>query len=527
MKRILCVLWILFLLTACAVEMKEIPREIPVLDSAVLEPEPNVLVQESSELEFSSVNPNPVDFLEMRAGDRHARPGDYSYMREETVEMPAAPFVEHDTFYFPLQFVAEAMGVQYAFTDGCAYLKYDEHVTQFFIDSPRFIVDGVESRVKGERTLFREGLPKAPTDESFTPLLRDGIVFLPVEYLPVEFRMSYNSFGAQMCPEKDNLVCFQNDLFTQAERETALAVTLCPNVSEALVDGVRTPLPVAPFVENGIFYYPAEAVTELLGIGYSRTGNTFRLFNAKHDVQLFLNSRKYISNNQTGFREGVRDVFAPSNNCVPVDDRYVPVERNGVIFLPSDFFYGDMGWFFEEIGYNEYPDAEMVIFTSHICEERGIGGFYLWHKFDETPQELRVGLHCIGKLGEYEGTSDYEYDIIGYAGNGLNVHVLRLKPGMQNTGCCDGTISAVSTTNPEYSTPRGLRCGDMPRRAWEIYGYEFIPHELYYYWSEPNGPITDIGFSVLKELPSGKKMNTAFLFGQAYELFETPGFWES
>lgn len=167
----------------------------------------------------------------------------------------------------------------------------------------------------------------------------------------------------------------------------------------------------------------------------------------------------------------------------------------------------------------------MVIFTSHIREERGIGGFYLWHNFDETPQELRAGLHCIGKLGEYEGAFDYEYDIMGYAGNGLNVHVLRLKPGMQNTGCRDGLISSVSTTNPAFSTPRGLRCGDTARRAWEIYGYDF-EHSLYYHWTEPNGPVTAIGFCVMKEwVPI--KMNTSFHFGLPVEWFETPGFWES
>lgn len=261
---------------------------------------------------------------------------------------------------------------------------------------------------------------------------------------------------------------------------------------------------------------------EQFGVGYSRTGDTFRLFDAKHDVQFFLNSRQYVSDNRPGLREGFRDVFAPGYESVPVDNNYVPLERNGVVFLPSDFCEAEgLFWQFECTGYNEYPDAKMLIFTSHIREERGLGGFYLWHKFDETPQELRAGLHCIGKLGEYEE----EYDIIGYAGNGLTVHVLRLKPGMENIELYDGTISAVSTTNPEHSTPRGLRCGDMPRRAWEIYGYEFA-HGLYFHWTEPNGPVTDIRFSVLKELP-GKKRNSSYLFGEAYAWFETPGFWES
>ncbi len=529
MKRILCVFWMLFLLTACAGEPHEVPAYEPVTvepEPVTVKPEPEVMKPEPAEPEFSQVNPDPESYVDMRLGERFAYLGKrFVYMETKTVEMPAAPFLEHDAFYFPLQFVAEAMGVQYAFADGCAYLQRDGHMTQFFIDSPRFIVDGVEGRVEGERTLFREGLPKAPVDEYFTPLLRDGIVFLPVDYLPVEFRMSYNSFGAQMCPANENLVRFNNDLFSQTQEETALAVTLCPNVAEALVDGVRTPLPAAPFVENGIFYYPVEAVAQLMGVGYSRSGDTFRLFDSKDDVQLFLNSRQYIRNNQPGLLEGQRRVFAPGYKYVPIDNSYVPVERDGVVFLPSDFLHAEVGYFFDEREYSQNPDPGMVIFASRIREERGIGGFYLWHKFDETPPELRAGLHCIGKTDEYEGDYEGEYDIMVYTGNGLNVHVLRLRPGEQNTGCFDGMISGIWTTNPEFSTARGLRCGDMPRRAWEIYGYDFDT-ALFYHWPEPNGPITAIGFCVLKaRIPV--EMNTAFRFGLPSEWFETLGFWES
>lgn len=512
MKRILCALWALFFLTACAAEPQEIPQEVPAPEPVVLEPV--IPEPEQAEPVFSPVNPKPSHTVSMRLGERRA----FAY--GELVEIPAAPFLEHDTFYFPLQFVAEAMGVQYAFSDGCAYLQCDGHVTQFFIDSPRFVVDGVEGQAEGERTLFREGLPHAPVDEHFTPLLRDGIVFLPVDYLPVEFRRSYNSFGAQICPVPgNNEVYFRNDRFPPTEAETAVAVTLCPNVAGALVDGERTPLPVAPFVENEIFYFPVETVAELLGVGYSRTGDTFCLFNSEYNVQLFLNSRQYILNGQTGRREGQRTVFAPGHNHTPVDDGYTPVERDGAVFLPSDYLAEMECYFFEEIEYFEYPETGMVIFSNPYIEEQGIGGFYLWHKFDETPPELRAGLHCTGKLGEYEG----EYDIMDYAGYGLNVHVLRLKPGEQNTGWYDGVISAVSTTSPEFATPRGLRCGDMPRRAWELYGYEFA-HMLCYECPD-NGPITAIGFICLKE--ETLQMDTPYIPFVPDVWFETPAFWES
>lgn len=88
----------------------------------------------------------------------------------------------------------------------------------------------------------------------------------------------------------------------------------------------------------------------------------------------------------------------------------------------------------------------------------------------------------------------------------------------------DGTISAVLATSPEHPTPRGLRAGDQPRRAWELYGCEFA--DMFYYdYPEPNGPITTIGFFCLKE-PT-LNMNTHYVTGPPAEWFESPAFWES
>ncbi len=294
---------------------------------------------------------------------------------------------------------------------------------------------------------------------------------------------------------------------------------------------VRVPLPAAPFVENEIFYFPVEAMADWMEVGYSRTGDTFSLFTSDDSIRLFLNSRQYVLNGQTGQREGERRIYTPqsmNNNYIPVDDTYVPVERDGVVFLPSDYFWGDMGYFFL---IEEYPVPQpgMVIFTHRKMEELGIGGFYLRHKFDETQPELRAGLHCIGNLGALE--SDPDYDIIGYTGNGLDVHVLRLRHDAEweNSGSMDGTISAVLTTNPEIPTPRGLRCGDMPRRAWELYGTG--PHAgaapVLRYECPDNGPITAVGFAYFWETSVHMGAPYHTLYGKLDEWFETPGFWES
>ncbi len=535
MKRMLCALGLLILLTACAARVQETPGELPedipqeipqTIAQEAPAQVPVVLEEEQAGPEFSPADPDPAGYVSMRVGDRFAHGG------REPEEMPAAPFVEHDVFYFPLQFVAEAMGVQYAFTNGCAYLKCDGHLTQLFIDSPRFIIDGVEGRVEGARTLFREDLPLAPVDEQFTPKLRDGVVFLPVDYLPDEVRMSYNAFGAQMSFQNgEGWVAFRNDRWPPAEIDGPLSVTICPGVAEALVDGERVPLPAVPFVENGSFYFPVEAMAELMGVGYRRTGGSFFLFDGEDCVQLFLNSRQYVLNGQPGKREHMRQIYTSGGwDYVPVDDDYVPLERDGVVFLPSDFFLGDMEafdstCFFHMQDYSHaYPTPDMLIFKHPWVEEMGIGGFYLKHKFDDTPPELRAGLHCLGKLGEYEG----EYDVYVYGGDGIYVHVARRKPGSSNPYGLDGWIIAVEVTDPAWPTPRGLRCGDMPRRAWEIYGYGPSGTGHGFYFNCPgNGPITAIGFVELKVEELYIDLDHPFPRGApAPEWFETPAFWE-
>ncbi len=518
MKRMLCMLWTLLFLVSCAAPPQESPQEVPAPEPVSPDPAAPKPKQEPDGPVFSPVNPNPASDIVMESGQRRAG------VDSQWVEMPAAPFVEHDAFYFPLQFLAEAMGVQYAFAGGCAYLQCDGHVTQFFIDSPRFIVDGVEGQVEGTRRLYRKGLPEGRVDEYFTPVLRDGVVFLPIEYLPAEFRSSYNSFGPQVRLDGlGNVVSFQNDRLPPVKTGSAIAVTLYAGVSEALADGERVPLPAAPFVENGSFYFPVEAVAELLGLGYLQTGNSFVLSDSEHGVRFFLNSRLFVLNGQTGHREEVRRDFAPSRGDLPVDGGFAPVERDGVVFLPANYLEDSRSFLYCDLFHlEEDPARGMVILSDPSVEEQGIGGFYLGHKFDETPPELRAGLHCIGKLGEYEG----EWDIIGYAGGGLHVHVVRCKPGACNYDL-DGTVSAVWTADPAIPTPRGLRCGDMPRRAWELYGHGDGSVPLFRYDCPDNGPITAIGFAYFREVTVhiGAPYYTAV--GVPDEWFDTPPFWES
>lgn len=519
MKRMLCMLWTLLFLVSCAAPPQESPQEVPAREAVTLDPDTVAPESEPEGPAFSPVNPRPAGSIVMESGQRRAD------VDSQWVEMPAAPFVEHDSFYFPLQFLAEAMGVQYAYANGCAYLQCGEHVTQFFIDSPHFIVDGVEGRVEGTRRLYRKGLPEGRVDEYFTPVLRDGVVFLPIEYLPAEFRSSYNSFGPQVRLDGlGNVVCFQNDRRPPVKTSSAIAVTLYAGVSEALADGESVPLPAAPFVENGSFYFPVEAVAELLGLGYLQTGNSFVLSNSEHGVRFFLNSRLFVLNGETGHREGVRRTFAPNGDYLPADDSFVPVERDGVVFLPANYL-GDSRSFLrcKLFHLEEDPVTGMVILSDPFVAEQGIGGFYLGHKFDETPPELRAGLHCIGKLGEYEE----EYDIIGYTGNGLHVHVTRRKPGGYNGGNLDGTISAVWTADPAIPTPRGLRCGDMPRRAWELYGHGDGSYPLFRYDCPDNGPITAIGFAYFREVTVYIGAPYYTVVGVPDEWFDTPPFWES
>lgn len=242
-------------------------------------------------------------------------------------------------------------------------------------------------------------------------------------------------------------------------------ITLYAGSDTALVNSQPVQMPAAPFVENDIFYLPLQFVAETMGWKYQYADGTVRLQSFLHWTTLTVGERTICA-------DGAEATVMGGDAA----DFYVPVERDGVVFMPFDFldartdndtvsqidFYAQ--WF---------PEGGYVIIKGDGKEE-GLGGFYVWDIYDNLPAEQRAGMEELGVVA----VSRDVYDVVEYGADGLFVHVLRLQDGYENTDQLDGYISAVYTTNPEIPTPRGLRVGDSISRIYTTYSDYFYMHLL-------------------------------------------------
>lgn len=133
---------------------------------------------------------------------------DTALVNSEPLQMPAAPFVEDEIFYIPLQFVAEILGWDYQYEDGTVRLQSSLHRTTLTVGKRSICIDGIEATGTG-------CAPDAPRSacvpDSYVPVERSGIVFIPLNFLSIRTdndTISQVSFYAQMFPE-DGYVIIQ------------------------------------------------------------------------------------------------------------------------------------------------------------------------------------------------------------------------------------------------------------------------------------------------------------------------------
>lgn len=268
-------------------------------------------------------------------------------------------------------------------------------------------------------------------------------------------------------------------------------ITMWAGSDIAMVNSIPTQMPAAPFVENDVFYFPVEFTAEALGWDYSFTdgiatiemvhdheayygtdGVKIEAKRCKESVQLEIGSRNMVTNGKKYLVTGSRRLFqSGAIEHTAVDDSYVPVIRDGIVFAPVDYVRCSEN--LETLPYpffcgEQFPEGGYVIFSG-AGKENGIGGFFLWDKYDELPEDLRDEMECLGVVG----VSRDAYDVVEYGKDGLVVHVMRLQEGKEDLDGMDGQIHCVSVTDPTIATPRGLRCGDSKERMMETYDSRF------------------------------------------------------
>ena len=286
-------------------------------------------------------------------------------------------------------------------------------------------------------------------------------------------------------------------------------ITMWVGRDTAMVNSVPAQMPAAPFLENGIFFFPVEFTARTLGWDYSFEDGIFTIARVhdipeqklpygrkaeakrcKESIQLEIGSRSMVVNGEECTVIGNYRMFQPGDpTYATADDNYAPVLRDGVVFAPAGFVRPcpddkavPYSFFVEEL----FPEGGYVIFSGE-GKENGIGGFYLWDEYDALSEDLRGEMECRGVVGE----SRDAYDVVEYGKDGLIIHVMRLKDGKEDLDGLDGQIHCVSVTDPAIATPRGLRCGDSKERIMEIYDSSFYQQ---FQCTVQDGIITRISF---------------------------------
>lgn len=186
MKRlcfILCVIWLL-LFCGCAkqpVQEQSVQGVSAQEEPTQEEPAQEEPAQEEPEPEEPALETNSEPFaggITLWAGS------DVAMVNSVDVKMPAAPFVENEIFYIPLQFIAETLGWSYAQEEDTVTLRTSDHEVVLTIGTQAFTADGESGIVTGPYQHFaKDDTYTSEADESFAPIVRDGLIFMPLQFL--------------------------------------------------------------------------------------------------------------------------------------------------------------------------------------------------------------------------------------------------------------------------------------------------------------------------------------------------------
>ncbi len=260
-------------------------------------------------------------------------------------------------------------------------------------------------------------------------------------------------------------------------------LSLIADNDEALLNGEAVTLPTPPFIQNDTFYIPLKAVAELLGGTYSFEGDiaTIELFGSTTKYQI--GSRSVIINGETYVVSGERLLFNKDetfNTTVAVDEKYVPIVSNNVVFIPVNFTARIYPINVPDNGIYttcEHPESRMVILGG-LENERGINEVKLKDSYDDLSASFRSQLQSAGVVGEV-----INYSIEEYKNDDVEVYVMRINKPYDDIEDMDGKVCAIResfSSGNRYSTPRGLKTGDTAYRAWRLYGYEGFTNSFSY-----------------------------------------------
>ncbi len=266
------------------------------------------------------------------------------------------------------------------------------------------------------------------------------------------------------------------------------ALTLVADNDEALLNGESKSLATPPYIQNGIFYMPLEAVTKLLGGTYSFENNIATVELSGNTTKYQIGSHTVIINGEAFEVSGSRTDFSKEWDTVEIDDNYAPLVLNNTVFIPASFTdrcYPRSGS--PSIAWaHPCPISRMVI-LGEFENERGVDEVKLMDFYDTLPEDFKSQLQYAGVVGEV-----INYSIEEYQNDDIQVYVMHINEPYEDRENMDGRVCAINVVGNGYSTPRSLKTGDSEDRARLLYGYERFTGSFSY--KVENGLVTAFNF---------------------------------
>lgn len=235
------------------------------------------------------------------------------------------------------------------------------------------------------------------------------------------------------------------------------------------ISGQEISLSVAPFIEDGTFFFPLQDIVTALGGSCNIQGNYAR-------IQLFDRSIVYQVGSNVMSIDGISYQAANECRAFSGDDTTAPVVlalpclRDGVFFLPDSFRpQGGSSTGLDIAAYA--PTLDLLILGYQLQNETTIDGISVGEldRYQDLPKDIQTQFQQTQRISGDAAQGEW-YDILVYEKKGIMLYVMDVWPDSADD--LNGTICGIQVNERGFQSARGLQVGDSSRRAELLYGVE-------------------------------------------------------
>lgn len=290
--------------------------------------------------------------------------------------------------------------------------------------------------------------------------------------------------GCTALPEDQTPVPTSTPLLAQepphaVDLAEGFTLSLVANDPVAILNGESILMPHPPRIVDHRLYIPLKAVVELLGGTVSLDGDLGSVELSGCTAQYRIGQQTLILDDVTYSIDGTHLAFETGNGreWLEAGTDYAPRILDDIFYIPADFAPSLCADY--PLGkVDVFPESRMAVYGGIPFEtEVTVSGITLERQFDNLPQAVRQGLRDMGVI---ETIPDYHYEVVQYAGKGLEVYVVRTLAGTGGIDNADGMVCAIRVTGGPHRTARGLAVNDSAYLAWRLYGNDGLTNHFQY-----------------------------------------------